>query len=165
MSADILAAIDNALDDGSASEDAMRWTPEPQRVICNGGEPLWPERWSVLRHGTYYYTVTAIAAPGVVVTIGPCDGAISHISIDRESVRVPGWARETVIGPAGASATFDFKVSPETRAAICRMFHFDHPLPRRRYSRCPYCNPPGNPGRLAIDGREYARRRAARKKR
>lgn len=41
---DILAAIDGALADYAASDDAMRWSPEPPRVICDGGDVLWPER-------------------------------------------------------------------------------------------------------------------------
>ena len=131
MPGDILDLIDCALEDCSASDDAMRWNPEPARVICDGGRPLRPERWSPWRHGAWGYTVTVIDATG-----------------------------EAVEG-----ATVTFSVSPETRAAVSRMFHFDHPLSRRRYSRCPLCNPRGNPGRLAVDGREYARRRKARKRR
>jgi hypothetical protein len=37
-----LAAIDGALQDFETSGDAMRWTPVPGRVICDGGQPLMP---------------------------------------------------------------------------------------------------------------------------
>jgi hypothetical protein len=54
----VLAAIDGALADLETSADAMRWQPEPDRVICDGGRPLWPERYGVLRHESYQIYVT-----------------------------------------------------------------------------------------------------------
>lgn len=44
---DILDAIDGALADYGTSDDAMRWNPDPPRMICDGGDVLWPERWQV----------------------------------------------------------------------------------------------------------------------
>ena len=65
MSTDtVLAAIDGALEDQGTSGDAMRWQPDPGRVICDGGRPLWPERWNVWRHGALSYRITAIPFPG-----------------------------------------------------------------------------------------------------
>jgi hypothetical protein len=56
----VLAAIDGALEDSTTSSDAMRWNPDAGRIICDGGGAIWPERWSVLRHSTYYYNVIVI---------------------------------------------------------------------------------------------------------
>lgn len=58
-----LAAIDGALEDWGTSGDAMRWQPDPGRVICDGGSPLWPERYSELRHGTYHVRVSYAPFP------------------------------------------------------------------------------------------------------
>lgn len=40
-------------------------------VICDGGRPLWPERWSVLRHGTWNYRVSIVGLDDAEVTFGP----------------------------------------------------------------------------------------------
>lgn len=64
---DILEVIDGALADCSTSGDAMRWSPEPPRVICDGGDVLWPERYSILRHGTYRMGASAIDLTGMQV--------------------------------------------------------------------------------------------------
>ena len=72
-------------------------------VICDGGRPLWPERWHWLRHGTWYYKITAIRADGT-----PLEGA---------TVTIGPWY------------------------------------------------PRGEPGRLCIDGRDYALRRKSRRRR
>jgi hypothetical protein len=63
----ILDLADHALDD---------WATEPPRVICDEGQPLWPERWNWLRHGTWSYIVTAVGPdgqpiPGAIVEIRP----------------------------------------------------------------------------------------------
>ena len=44
-------------------------------VICGGIRPLWPERWNLLRHGTWCYRVTAIPA-GAAVTLTSLPGAL-----------------------------------------------------------------------------------------
>ena len=61
-------------------------------LICDGGRPLWPERWNLLRHGTYRYTVAVIGAEDATVEIGPVDGAISHewYGTHRPKLRIDG---------------------------------------------------------------------------
>jgi hypothetical protein len=73
----------------------------------------------------------------------------------------------TVIGPdgeplPGAVVTFgDYDGVIE----IGGIAHYAHKLRMRGWWRCPRCNPRGNPPKLPVDGREYARRQAARKRR
>lgn len=53
-----------------AGEDLYVMDAEGPEVICDGGRPLWPQRWSLLRHGTWNYRVTALKE-GEEVTFGP----------------------------------------------------------------------------------------------
>jgi hypothetical protein len=172
VTGDILDLIDSALDDCSASDDAMRWAPDPARVICDGGRPLQPERWSPWRHGNWSYKVTAVgadgaAAEGVTVDIGAAEITTSSewYVISRDSSGAPCGLRSLdrggyVIGPRELSATYTFRIGPASP-----LMHYAHALRLRGWYRCPTCHPRGNPGQLAVDGREYARRRKARKKR
>lgn len=134
-------------------------------VICDGGRPLRPERWSPWRHGNWSYIVTAIGADGAplegaTVDIGTADFTASsfewHIPAGFRPLDPGGY----VIGPRELSATFTFKVGPDSP-----LWHYAHAARLRGWSRCPVCHPRGNPRRLAVDGREYARRRKARKRR
>jgi hypothetical protein len=67
---DVLATIDGALEDCTVSDDAMRWSGgQLERVICDGGKGLMPERWNVWRHDTYSYTITALDESGLTVDL------------------------------------------------------------------------------------------------
>ena len=75
---------------------------------------------------------------------------------------VPG-AWEPVIIPATTTATFTF--AGAAYATALRAFHLLHGGdPQRPAWRCPWCNPPGNPRPLCINGHEYSRRRKSRRR-
>lgn len=120
---------------------------------------------------TYGYTVTALDPEVSSVELSPAWPVSScelyGLRFDDDELRGSSAKLYDLQSAPPWTGTFTCSLSPENWAAICRLVHSGHPLPlsRRRYSRCPVCNPRGNPGRLAIDGREYARRRKARKRR
>lgn len=139
--------------------------PDAPSVICDGGRPLRPERWSPWRHGSWSYIVTAIGADGAPLEgaafeIGAADFAASSFEWHVPAGFRPLEHGDYAIGPLEASGTFTFKVGTESP-----LWHYAHAARLRGWYRCPVCNPRGNPGRLAVDGREYARRRKARKRR
>jgi hypothetical protein len=176
MPGDILDAIDGALEDWSTSEDAMRWKPELRRVICDGGKPLQPELWNSWRHARF----TALFIGGTSGDWVPVGTAVA-MSLEWEPSRdvLPGngYSRSSLVGPLEWNATVTIMMQAECREQIAAAFGFSwekgalhyHPsaflASRADRHHCPLCNPHGNPRRLPINGREYARRRAARKKR
>lgn len=158
-----LAAIDGALDG---------------RVICDGGQPLWPERWNVWRHGTWSYRVTPVPAIqrqmdaiAAALSTGLPDGL--HFAwgpAEPAPPRHPGAVvAEIVQGLAEAStvilAGFGRAVG-EFAKPFARMAHEgDARRNPRQHIRCRRCNPAGNALPLAVNGREYRRRQRARRRR
>lgn len=150
-----LAAIDGALDDWGTSGDAMRWTPDPGRVICDGGRPLWPERWNVWRRGDWSYRVTAIGAAALPPSVNV------EFRFDVEPFN------QAMAAAGRALAVFGHDLSIATAKAFGVPPHLlgigGHE--RSRVARCRRCNPAGNPFPLAVNGREYRRRQRARRRR
>lgn len=182
MPGDILDLIDGALEDWAASEDAMRWSAEPERVICDGGR-LWPERWSILLHGKCYSSMEVTEAPWDpgAPRLSPVQFASlfidteSELSFQREPLPGAPPRYADVTGPYERSITITASWSNQVAEWTAEAFgfwwdgddlHWHAPdVSYRVARRCPVCNPGCGPRPLCIDGREYARRRAARKKR
>lgn len=172
-----LAAIDGALEDWGTSGDAMRWQPDPDRVICDGGRPFWPERWNVWRHGTYqlavsYAPFTEFGRPPVLNPAAmPCADFL------RESLlSFARWGEAYILAARPLVEAFS--------AAGEQMLEFGHQLAmatekafgippsllgigghEHRTARCRTCNPAGNPRPLAINGAAYRSRQRNRRKR
>jgi len=183
VSADILETIDGALADWAASGDAMRWNPEPSRVICDGGKPLRLERptpwqsWSRVADGSdplAEWECMLPRSPAAYAFYGGSGGSYIYLGyVDAASMRTgrehdgSGYTRATVTAPQEWDCTFTFTVAAQIAEAFG--FSWDGELhyhaagvPSRG---CRACNPSAFPRKLPIDGREYARRRAARKRR
>jgi hypothetical protein len=148
----VLTAIDGALHDLETSEDAMRWNPEPGRVICDGGKPLVPGRWNPWRHGDWYCRITTVPPP--VFT----DGQIAAVREFGRSIQQ--FADNALKAYAQASAGFWL---PFTRMAHV----IDRQRDPRGHIRCRECNPAGNPPPLAASfgpGPKAARMQGRRKR-
>lgn len=182
-----LAAIDGALEDWGTSGDAMRW--QPDRVICDEGRPLWPERWSPWKHGIYRYSVTAMGGGAPVPITGavfrdrmdavaqalsvplPDGMRFEWMTVDATSVQAAGellvaatqHAQEAIVrayGPAFQALFQAWGKGVTDIAHVVQMAYYPGP-----HRRCPRCHPAGNPGPLAISGADYRRRQRARRKR
>lgn len=150
-----LTAIDGALEDWGTSKDAMRWQPEVERVICDGGRALMPVRqpvnfWAIcpepyVRINAYAETFQRVAV-SVNIDIEPF----------MEGLKRASEAIARAFLPACTAA-----VEPFTRLA-----HEAHKIQYpRQHVRCYRCNPAGNPRALAVSGVAYRRRQKARKRR
>lgn len=135
-----LTAIDGALEDWGTSKDAMRWQPEVERVICDGGRALMPVRqpvnfWAICPEP--YVRINAYAETFQRVAVS--------VNIDIEPF-MEGLKRAS--------------------EAIARLAHEAHKIQYpRQHVRCYRCNPAGNPRALAVSGVAYRRRQKARKRR
>lgn len=78
--------------------------PADQEVICSGGRCLVPERWSVVRHGTFCYRVTAtpagpehrrirLGANAVILTSGNRAWRLFRIPGNPDRMRLDHWGR------------------------------------------------------------------------
>ena len=122
---------------GSAGSSSMRWRPERPEP-----EP-----------GAKWYDLDDLYAPCPLDDDRPGFLVAAHY---RTRQGFNACVRVTVRTEADRAAT-------ERKMAKNR-----HPYPGwspRPASRCGDCNPHGNPGPLAVDGREYRRRQLARQKR
>lgn len=138
MSTDIISSIDDTLagyEGAVIAAGGDMMRWSPQRVICDSGKPLAVER----------KPVALIKSISVTVDTGQFDAAIR----------------------AMARAFAEFSASIRKSApAITRLAHLIATADDRKHrARCRTCNPHGNPEPLAIDGREYNRRRKARQRR
>lgn len=158
-----LTAIDGALADWGTSKDAMRWQPEPGRVICDGGRPLMPRARPpfpggvipgftsdsdlipvILEPGTAF--VPAALMVSFQVDVGPFIEQMNRLG--RMITRTLGPALERIMDP------------------VCQMAHtVDAVYYPRKHIRCRRCNPAGNPRPLTVSGATYRRRQQARKRR
>src|SRR5579859_4503699 len=155
-------------DNGRMTGSALDIPP----VICDGGRPLRPERWSPWRHGTWSYIVTVIGADGAPVEGATVDIGAAEVTTSSEwwVVRRDGEGMPfTLESLRDASVTVTFGASGANASALAEAFGFCWYDGRfhchrgdRKPMRCPACNPRGYTPRLCIDGREYARRRRAR---
>lgn len=138
-----------------APDDYTWWSDVPERVICDGGVGLRPERWSVWRHGTWHYRVTAIPAEAVVLVAamqdtGPVYGQFMRKLSDAYSrMARTGWDALKSYLRAGHDLHLAF-MSQGDRRRHCR--------------RCVLCNP-ASYTQTAVNGREYHRRQQARRRR
>jgi hypothetical protein len=148
--AGVLDAIDNALEDWEVSGDAMRWNPEPRRVICDGGV-LWPQRRD-----------PPVAAASVTT-------AADEIAIGSLPFRRLGGITMTVtLDASPACAALDAMAAAAGNAAsewVRAAHRTDAAFRPRAHIRCRACNPGANPVRLPVDGQAYRRKQLARKRR
>jgi hypothetical protein len=166
-----LAAIDGALADWDTSGDAMRWNPDPalDRVICDGGRPLWPERWSLWRHGTWSYRVTPIVLDPAAMPRADFlrEFVASFALLGQAYIRAAEPAIQSfseAVGRAALAAShgvaLDVAKAFGVRPSLLGIGGHDHSP-----ARCRRCNPAGNPLPLTVDGGAYRRRQRARRRR
>lgn len=148
-----LAAIDGALQDWGTSEDAMRWQPEHERVICDDGRPLMPVRqppnfWAICPEP--YVQINAYAES--------FQRAAVSFSVDVQPF-IEGLKRACDAITRAFLTACPAAVEPFTRLA-----HSAHAIQYpRQHIRCSRCNPAGNPKPLAVSGTAYRRRQRNRR--
>jgi hypothetical protein len=172
MPGDILDLIDNALEDWSASDDAMRWRPEaPTTEIAIPGDTYarrsvqWAEGEASGFSPVQFAALWAGSGSGEWTPIGTA----TELSVQWEPLPDrTSSPYETVLGPQ----EYTFRLSLPSQIADAFGFWWSEALhyhgaeaPARVTRHCPLCHPRGYVPRLCIDGHAYSRRRAARKKR
>ena len=140
MSGDVLDAIDGALRDYDTSHDAMRWVPD--RVICDGGQPL--------RIGWHQPGSITVLTPTVIAVDDATAAAFTALA---QRFQALGRATVDMWEPAA-------KAIADLAHAIDRGIN-----PGLHNRWCARCRPLANPRPLCIDGAEYRRRQRNRRKR